>query len=86
MSTAARPPRHAQGSYLTPAFERGTVADAMHAGIVTYPPDAPLETVARTITSCSSAACATSSSRGAMPGRSAWLTLDVGGVMARDRG
>jgi CBS domain-containing protein len=38
-----------QGSYLTPALERATVADAMHAGIVTCPADSPLETVARTM-------------------------------------
>ena len=41
--------RPSQGSYLTPAFERATVADAMHVGIVTCPPDAPLATVARTM-------------------------------------
>ena len=38
-----------EGSYLTPAFERATVADAMHVGILTCAPDAPLTTVARTM-------------------------------------
>ena len=51
MSTAPRSVRPSQGSYLTPAFERATVADAMHVGIVTCPPDAPLATVARTMAS-----------------------------------
>ena len=51
MSTAPRSVRPSQGSCLTPAFERATVADAMHVGIVTCPPDAPLATVARTMAS-----------------------------------
>ncbi len=34
---------------MTPAFERASVADAMHVGIVTCPPDASLATVARTM-------------------------------------
>src|SRR5512132_3192212 len=49
MSNSPRPLKPSQGSYLTPAFERATVADAMHAGIVTCPPDAPLAEVARTM-------------------------------------
>jgi CBS domain-containing protein len=49
MSPAPRSLQPSQGSYLTPAFERATVADAMHVGIVTCPPDAPLATVARTM-------------------------------------
>jgi CBS domain-containing protein len=49
MSTTPRTLRPSQGSYLTPAFERANVADAMHAGIVTCPPDARLEPVARTM-------------------------------------
>jgi CBS domain-containing protein len=49
MSPASRSLQPSQGSYLTPAFERATVADAMHVGIVTCPPDAPLATVARTM-------------------------------------
>jgi CBS domain-containing protein len=49
MSPAPRSLQPSEGSYLTPAFERATVADAMHVGIVTCPPDAPLATVARTM-------------------------------------
>jgi CBS domain-containing protein len=49
MSTAPRPIQPFQGSYLTPAFEHATVGDAMHVGIVTCPPDAPLTMVARTM-------------------------------------
>jgi CBS domain-containing protein len=49
MSIAPRSPRPAKGSYLTPAFERATVADAMHVGIVTCPPDASMATVAQTM-------------------------------------
>jgi crotonyl-CoA carboxylase/reductase len=37
------------GDCLTPAFELAAVADAMHRGIVTCAPEAPLETVARTM-------------------------------------
>ena len=36
-----------QGSYLMPAFERATVVDAMHAGVLTCDPDASLVEVAR---------------------------------------
>jgi CBS domain-containing protein len=49
MSIASRPIRPSQGSHLTPAFEHATVGDAMHVGIVTCAPDAPLATVARTM-------------------------------------
>jgi CBS domain-containing protein len=49
MSISPRALRSSQGSYLTPAFERATVADAMHVGIVTCPPDASLATVAQTM-------------------------------------
>lgn len=35
------------GSYLMPAFEWATVADAMHPGILTCPADAPMVDVAR---------------------------------------
>lgn len=35
------------GSYLMPALEHATVADAMHPGIVSCDPDAPLTEVAR---------------------------------------
>ncbi|MGZ8633347.1 MAG: CBS domain-containing protein [Solirubrobacteraceae bacterium] len=51
MSAAPRSPTPSRGSHLTPAFERATVADAMHVGIVTCAPDAPLATVARTMAS-----------------------------------
>ncbi len=36
-----------QGSYLTPAFEDARVVDAMHAGVISCPPDASMTTVAR---------------------------------------
>jgi CBS domain-containing protein len=36
-----------QGSYLTPTFEHATVADAMHPGILSCPPNATLTAVAR---------------------------------------
>jgi CBS domain-containing protein len=36
-----------QGSYLTPTFEHATVADAMHPGILSCPPDAGLTDVAQ---------------------------------------
>jgi CBS domain-containing protein len=49
MSSAPRPIAPSQGSHLTAAFEHATVADAMHVGIVTCSPDAPLATVARTM-------------------------------------
>jgi CBS domain-containing protein len=49
MPTAPGSPQPSQGSYLTPAFERATVADAMHVGIVTCPPDASLAAVAQTM-------------------------------------
>jgi CBS domain-containing protein len=35
------------GSYLTPAFEKATVADAMRAGVMSCPPDAGVELVAQ---------------------------------------
>jgi CBS domain-containing protein len=40
-----------QGSYLTPAFEHATVRDAMHPGILTCAPEAPLVDVARMMAS-----------------------------------
>jgi CBS domain-containing protein len=51
MSISPRSLRPSQGSYLTPAFEHATVADAMHVGIVTCAPDAQLATVAQTMAS-----------------------------------
>lgn len=36
-----------QGSYLMPSLEHATVADAMHPGIISCEPDAPLTAVAR---------------------------------------
>jgi CBS domain-containing protein len=36
-----------QGSYLTPSYEHARVEDAMRTGVITCPPDATLETVAR---------------------------------------
>ena len=51
MSIAPNHLEPSQGSYLTPAFEHATVADAMHVGIVTCAPDAPLATVARIMAS-----------------------------------
>jgi CBS domain-containing protein len=36
-----------RGSYLTPAFEHATVADAMRAGVISCPPETPLKSVAR---------------------------------------
>lgn len=45
MSTARIQPN--QGSFLTPAFEHATVRDAMHPGILTCAPEAPLVEVAR---------------------------------------
>jgi hypothetical protein len=36
MTAAPRSPIPSRGSQLTPAFERATVADAMHVGIVTF--------------------------------------------------
>jgi CBS domain-containing protein len=44
MSITAKP---SHGSYLMPALERATVADAMHPGIVSCEPDVPLSEVAR---------------------------------------
>jgi CBS domain-containing protein len=40
-----------EGSYLTPAFESATVADAMRPGVLTCPRDTPLRTVARMMAS-----------------------------------
>ena len=36
-----------EGSYLTPSFEHALVSDAMRAGVVSCPPDASMEAVAR---------------------------------------
>lgn len=36
-----------EGSYLTPSFERARVADAMRAGVISCPPDTPMDAVAR---------------------------------------
>jgi len=44
MSTSSRP-KH--GSYLMPALEHATVSDAMHPGILSCEPDAPLSEAAR---------------------------------------
>ena len=46
MSTATNPPH---GSYLMPSLDHATVADAMHPGILSCEPDAPLSEVARTM-------------------------------------
>jgi CBS domain-containing protein len=48
MSTTT-PPIH--GSYLMPSLPHATVADAMHPGILSCPPDAPLTEVARMMAS-----------------------------------
>ena len=48
MSTTT-PPIH--GSYLMPSLPHATVADAMHPGILSCPPDAPLIEVARMMAS-----------------------------------
>jgi CBS domain-containing protein len=45
MSVTSTLPLH--GSYLMPTLEHATVADAMHPGIVSCPPDATLTEVAR---------------------------------------
>ena len=44
MSTSIQP---FQGSYLTPAFEKATVAGVMRPGVMGCPPDAPATMVAR---------------------------------------
>jgi len=36
-----------QGSYLTPSFEHARVSDAMRTGVISCPPDASMESVAR---------------------------------------
>jgi CBS domain-containing protein len=36
-----------EGSYRTPSFEHAVVSDAMRAGVISCPPDASLQTVAR---------------------------------------
>jgi CBS domain-containing protein len=36
-----------QGSYLIPSFEKATVADVMHPGVVSCPPDFPAAVVAQ---------------------------------------
>jgi CBS domain-containing protein len=41
--------RPSHGSFVTPAFERATVADAMHHGVMSVAPQAPLVAVARTM-------------------------------------
>jgi CBS domain-containing protein len=46
MSTTAS---ESHGSYLMPSLRHATVADAMHPGIVSCHPDAPLTEVARTM-------------------------------------
>jgi CBS domain-containing protein len=38
-----------RGSYLLPSFENATVADVMHPGVMSCPPDAPLVSVAQTM-------------------------------------
>jgi CBS domain-containing protein len=38
---------HSHGSYLMPSLRHATVADAMHPGIISCDPDAPLTEVAR---------------------------------------
>jgi CBS domain-containing protein len=49
MSDTRIQPYH--GSYLTPSLEHGTVADAMHPGILCCEPEAPLTEVARMMAS-----------------------------------
>jgi CBS domain-containing protein len=44
MSTTAS---HSYGSYLMPSLRHATVADAMHPGIISCDPDAPMTEVAR---------------------------------------
>ena len=46
MSTSIQP---FQGSYLTPSFEKATVADVMRPGVMSCPPDFPATFVARTM-------------------------------------
>jgi CBS domain-containing protein len=46
MTRAIQPYR---GSYLSPSFEHATVADVMHPGVMSCPPDTPLVTVAQTM-------------------------------------
>jgi len=36
-----------EGSYLTPSWEHARVADAMRTGVISCPPDTPMDTVAR---------------------------------------
>jgi CBS domain-containing protein len=36
-----------EGSYLTPSLEHARVADAMRAGVISCPPDTPMDAVAR---------------------------------------
>jgi CBS domain-containing protein len=40
-------PQNVHGSYLMPSLDHATVADAMHPGIMTCEPDAPVTEVAR---------------------------------------
>ena len=51
MPSSSASPTPSQGSHVTHVFEHATVADVMHVGIVTAPPEAPLATVARTMAS-----------------------------------
>ncbi len=44
---SATTPQNFHGSYLMPSLEHATVADAMHPGIMTCEPDAPVTEVAR---------------------------------------
>ncbi len=44
---SATTPQNFHGSYLMPSLEHATVADAMHPGIMTCDPDAPVTEVAR---------------------------------------
>jgi CBS domain-containing protein len=46
MSTSIQP---YQGSYLTPSFDKATVADVMRPGVMSCPPDFPATVVARTM-------------------------------------
>jgi CBS domain-containing protein len=46
MASSIQPYR---GSYLSPSFETASVADVMHLGVMSCPPNAPLVTVAQTM-------------------------------------
>jgi CBS domain-containing protein len=45
----ARTVQSYRGSYLMPSFETASVADVMHPGVMSCPPEAPLVTVAQTM-------------------------------------